>query len=174
MRRDLREDLQVPRKRAPRACIQCRKRKIRCNVTNGYDNPCERCARRKLDCEYISVAEETERSPGGDTTPLPSTSSSTPHYPMDNPPTYAHRYLTYPADMAPIGPLEEHRIFPNIGRQEFPSDHTQGSWTTTPFTNQIYPADVPQQRQYDPWNNAYNTHYYHHPVQMHPDVVYAQ
>ncbi|KAJ7605926.1 hypothetical protein FB45DRAFT_879085 [Roridomyces roridus] len=51
----------LARKRALMACLGCRKRRIRCNAINGYDNPCERCQRRNLPCEYISVAEESQR-----------------------------------------------------------------------------------------------------------------
>ncbi|KAJ7619719.1 hypothetical protein FB45DRAFT_1096180 [Roridomyces roridus] len=138
------------RKRTPIACIHCRKRKIKCKATNGYDKPCERCTRRKFDCEYISVAEESERSPAststrfGDIAPptlVPHECSSTPNYSTENQPTNANRFLNYrPGIMAPICPFDRRRIFPN------------------------------QLQSRTPWNNAYNTHY--HQAQMHPHVIY--
>ncbi|KAJ7641982.1 hypothetical protein FB45DRAFT_1126220 [Roridomyces roridus] len=51
----------APRTRVYLACAQCRRRKIRCISNGDYDKPCERCDRRNLRCEYISVAEEAGR-----------------------------------------------------------------------------------------------------------------
>ncbi|KAJ7433996.1 hypothetical protein FB451DRAFT_1195786 [Mycena latifolia] len=42
------------RKRVYLACLNCRKRKIRC-IKAGESEPCERCVRRGLQCEYLAV-----------------------------------------------------------------------------------------------------------------------
>ncbi|KAJ7579816.1 hypothetical protein C8J56DRAFT_897089 [Mycena floridula] len=46
------------------ACCACRKRKIKCQVQdrNSYQNPCHRCARLDLICEYLPVADDPEAS----------------------------------------------------------------------------------------------------------------
>ncbi|KAG7097061.1 hypothetical protein E1B28_004449 [Marasmius oreades] len=59
--------LAIRRRRAPMACRNCRKRKIKC-VTNEDPphNPCERCTRKGLHCEYVAVGDETPpSSPNG-------------------------------------------------------------------------------------------------------------
>ncbi|KAJ7598838.1 hypothetical protein C8J56DRAFT_175199 [Mycena floridula] len=46
-------------RRATIACRNCRKRKIKCETQeNPPWNPCERCVRKKLQCEYITVADD--------------------------------------------------------------------------------------------------------------------
>ncbi|KAF5393706.1 hypothetical protein D9757_000110 [Collybiopsis confluens] len=51
------------RRRAQIACKNCRKRKIKC-VTNEEPphNPCERCRRKGLTCEYVAVGEPSPPS----------------------------------------------------------------------------------------------------------------
>ncbi|KAF8144558.1 hypothetical protein K438DRAFT_1782748 [Mycena galopus ATCC 62051] len=39
------------------ACMTCRRRKTKCE-TNHPGNPCKRCSRRGLACEYISIRDE--------------------------------------------------------------------------------------------------------------------
>ncbi|KAJ7451328.1 hypothetical protein FB451DRAFT_1186270 [Mycena latifolia] len=47
------------KRRAPVACVNCRKRKVKCiPPADSPHNPCERCTRRSLQCEYRSVADE--------------------------------------------------------------------------------------------------------------------
>ncbi|KAF7324931.1 C6 finger domain [Mycena kentingensis (nom. inval.)] len=43
------------RPKAYMACLNCRKRKIRCKTNDYEDGPCERCVRKKLDCQYVPV-----------------------------------------------------------------------------------------------------------------------
>ncbi|KAJ7142421.1 hypothetical protein C8R44DRAFT_725777 [Mycena epipterygia] len=46
------------------ACLNCRKRKIKCVTTEeSPDKPCERCAKRGLTCEYVSVGDQEFPSP---------------------------------------------------------------------------------------------------------------
>ncbi|KAJ7579853.1 hypothetical protein C8J56DRAFT_897128 [Mycena floridula] len=55
--------LKKKRTRTRIACCVCRKRKIRCHVDrNSYQNPCYRCARLDLTCEYLTVADDPEAS----------------------------------------------------------------------------------------------------------------
>ncbi|KAJ7619714.1 hypothetical protein FB45DRAFT_871821 [Roridomyces roridus] len=82
---DVQISFTVARKRALMACINCRKRRVRarisfagsnlsldpglfeqCNTINIYrqrDDPCERCTRKKIPCEYVSVAEQSPPIP---------------------------------------------------------------------------------------------------------------
>ncbi|KAJ7617165.1 hypothetical protein FB45DRAFT_1007775 [Roridomyces roridus] len=49
------------RKRIYVACTQCRQRKIKCVTASTLefpDTPCERCARKGLQCDYMSVGEQ--------------------------------------------------------------------------------------------------------------------
>ncbi|KAJ7685928.1 hypothetical protein B0H17DRAFT_1072941 [Mycena rosella] len=53
----------LKRRRTILACSHCRKRKIRCITTEQPPkNPCARCARRHLPCEYIAAPDQ-ERDP---------------------------------------------------------------------------------------------------------------
>ncbi|KAJ7122448.1 hypothetical protein C8R44DRAFT_736140 [Mycena epipterygia] len=52
------------RRRVHIACRHCRRRKIKCVITEeSPDKPCERCAKRGLRCEYISVANQQTHPP---------------------------------------------------------------------------------------------------------------
>ncbi|KAJ7359501.1 kinase-like domain-containing protein [Mycena albidolilacea] len=56
--------LNTRRKRAHIACKLCRKRKIKCVTTEEPPrNPCTRCTKRGLTCEYVAVEEEEPDSP---------------------------------------------------------------------------------------------------------------
>ncbi|KAJ7622316.1 hypothetical protein FB45DRAFT_870522 [Roridomyces roridus] len=56
--------LPVLRKRVYVACTNCRRLKMRCDTTEeSLDTPCERCARRGLRCQYLTVEEERSVSP---------------------------------------------------------------------------------------------------------------
>ncbi|KAJ7729760.1 hypothetical protein B0H16DRAFT_1775607 [Mycena metata] len=66
------------RKRIYLACVNCRRRKVRC-ITAGEDTPCQRCVKHGLLCDYVPVSLEREKSlfaipPGeGSTSTPPST-----------------------------------------------------------------------------------------------------
>ncbi|KAF7291454.1 C6 finger domain [Mycena kentingensis (nom. inval.)] len=50
-------------KRRPRAfiaCVNCRRRRVKCNTKDDYDVPCERCIQRGLQCCYIPIAEDID------------------------------------------------------------------------------------------------------------------
>lgn len=60
------------RRRAYVACVTCRKRKIKCvTASDADDDPCTRCKKKGIPCEFIAVPDEDESSPG----PGPTTSS---------------------------------------------------------------------------------------------------
>ncbi|KAJ7355337.1 hypothetical protein DFH08DRAFT_933306 [Mycena albidolilacea] len=51
------------KKRIYVACIPCRKRKIRCvTIDDSPNTPCKRCTEKGLECEYLAVCEEREKS----------------------------------------------------------------------------------------------------------------
>ncbi|KAJ7458497.1 hypothetical protein FB451DRAFT_1273284 [Mycena latifolia] len=72
-----------PRRRVSLACVLCRKRKIKCSRSDEspYD-PCQRCKRRGLVCEYVSVSEERAQS----TSRLPAGTPAAPSVPLRPPP----------------------------------------------------------------------------------------
>ncbi|KAJ7473267.1 hypothetical protein FB451DRAFT_1174918 [Mycena latifolia] len=81
------------RKRIYVACLHCRKRKIKC-ITASESEPCERCARRGLECEYLPVSVEQAQQPsptsGRDGPPARSATPG-PHMPISwtqSPQTY--------------------------------------------------------------------------------------
>ncbi|CAK5284675.1 unnamed protein product [Mycena citricolor] len=52
----------APIRRMPMACVNCRRRKIKCvTSTKQPSAPCERCTKRKLDCEFVPVSESAEQ-----------------------------------------------------------------------------------------------------------------
>ncbi|KAJ7912352.1 hypothetical protein B0H13DRAFT_1875019 [Mycena leptocephala] len=53
------------------ACLLCRKRKIKCMTDDSGENPCARCFRKGLRCEYIPVAVQKEQS-----VPMPASGGS--------------------------------------------------------------------------------------------------
>ncbi|KAJ7485864.1 hypothetical protein FB451DRAFT_66409 [Mycena latifolia] len=53
----------IERKRAGIACSNCRRRKIKCISSGPAQEPCERCAKRDLSCEYVAVADSTQQNP---------------------------------------------------------------------------------------------------------------
>ncbi|KAJ7915859.1 hypothetical protein B0H13DRAFT_385133 [Mycena leptocephala] len=52
------------RRRVYVACVHCRQRKIRCITSEeSRDKPCERCAKKGLQCEYLAVSEQQANPP---------------------------------------------------------------------------------------------------------------
>ncbi|KAK7039928.1 hypothetical protein R3P38DRAFT_3469205 [Favolaschia claudopus] len=61
-------------KRTDNACSNCRRRKIKCKISKERPkDPCERCVKRRLCCQYISVADQEDSSPSPEPTPPPAT-----------------------------------------------------------------------------------------------------
>ncbi|KAJ7129778.1 hypothetical protein C8R44DRAFT_732615 [Mycena epipterygia] len=83
------------RRRAMIACTNCRKRKIKCVTSEEPPrNPCARCSKRSLTCEYVAVeiGEEYSPTPESPAAPLPPTL-----YP------HSHSYLNHPGAQPPAG-----------------------------------------------------------------------
>ncbi|KAJ3736473.1 hypothetical protein DFJ43DRAFT_621684 [Lentinula guzmanii] len=126
------------RRRAQIACRNCRKRKIKC-VTNEEPphNPCERCQRKGLVCEYVAVGEPSppstpalERSVQNDRIPLDSQGyayaggSQFPNSTYSTEPSMGNQIIGYPnyphmgapshpAHLNPLGfPSEMHGSWP--------------------------------------------------------------
>ncbi|KAJ7628792.1 hypothetical protein FB45DRAFT_1080049 [Roridomyces roridus] len=51
-----------PRTRVYMACVNCRRRRIKCKSGDSGENPCKRCVKRGLRCEYMSVEEQRQRN----------------------------------------------------------------------------------------------------------------
>ncbi|KAJ6566153.1 hypothetical protein B0H19DRAFT_1066493 [Mycena capillaripes] len=70
------------------ACLNCRRSKIKCLTVDSQENPCKRCARKGLICEYRTVAEEREQSANADGThsygqqPAPPAAQAASSYPL--------------------------------------------------------------------------------------------
>ncbi|KAJ7115722.1 hypothetical protein C8R44DRAFT_739471 [Mycena epipterygia] len=63
----------MTRRRVVLACTNCRRRKIRCLTSEDPSkNPCERCVKKGLKCEYLRVADQ------GDELPTPTSKTQTP------------------------------------------------------------------------------------------------
>ncbi|KAJ7105027.1 hypothetical protein C8R44DRAFT_887032 [Mycena epipterygia] len=59
----------VQRRRSKLACVNCQKRKVRCIAPEQPPtNPCARCTRRRLTCEYV-VSTEDDSSPPANQSP---------------------------------------------------------------------------------------------------------
>ncbi|KAJ7655495.1 hypothetical protein B0H17DRAFT_1098864 [Mycena rosella] len=80
------------------ACVHCRKRKIKCiTAAEAPDRPCERCVRKNIHCEYMSVNQHNALYPahpsGREGAPPPPPRPAVPDSYMPNssaqsPPTY--------------------------------------------------------------------------------------
>ncbi|KAJ7275750.1 hypothetical protein C8J57DRAFT_1589863 [Mycena rebaudengoi] len=104
----------VKRRRAYVACTNCRQRKVRCvSPSEVGDEPCNRCSKRGLKCEYIAIPDNQETSSGGDstTTPEPLSGSNSPDGPPPAPytsvsstlpmdPSYSRRRSSHYANVA--------------------------------------------------------------------------
>ncbi|KAJ7164473.1 hypothetical protein C8R46DRAFT_1278822 [Mycena filopes] len=93
--------LNPKRNRVYIACRACRKRKAKCISDDYADSPCERCVRKNLRCEYITVADEQS---GSKTSPPPSTRPGNHRapYPSQPPP------IAQAAAQSAYGPVHPH------------------------------------------------------------------
>ncbi|KAJ7478265.1 hypothetical protein FB451DRAFT_1396049 [Mycena latifolia] len=67
------------RRRTILACTNCRRRKIRCITTEQPPkNPCARCVKKGLSCEYVAAPEAEEYSGSTSRPQTPDTSRSAP------------------------------------------------------------------------------------------------
>ncbi|KAJ6535542.1 hypothetical protein B0H19DRAFT_1080014 [Mycena capillaripes] len=72
------------------ACLNCRKRKIKCLTVDSEQKPCGRRVRKRLLCEYRTIAEDQEQSASAGATdsygckPAPSTTQAAGSCPLGN------------------------------------------------------------------------------------------
>ncbi|KAJ8086513.1 hypothetical protein PM082_005336 [Marasmius tenuissimus] len=129
------------------ACRNCRKRKIKC-VTNEDPphNPCERCTRKGLHCEYVAVGDETP--PSSPNAP----SHSSPHsIPRD----YTYYPLQHPQATSLNSTLQGNGV-PGVPRSLNPSNTGYGG--SPPYSNSSgqYPYGMIQsQNQNQSWSQQY-------------------
>ncbi|KAJ7106674.1 hypothetical protein C8R44DRAFT_745141 [Mycena epipterygia] len=92
------------RRRVYIACLNCRRRKIKCLTEESEQRPCERCIRKGLVCEYLPVADEQAQSAGSN--PPPPTQSGFGHPPPApyNQPPVPRPAATFNATPAYNGP----------------------------------------------------------------------
>ncbi|KAJ7099851.1 hypothetical protein C8R43DRAFT_1244276 [Mycena crocata] len=105
------------RRRVFIACLNCRKRKIKCMTDDTEQQPCDRCIRKGLLCEYLAVGDEDSTSardpPPGRSSAGQSPSSS-----------------SYPAGSYPVS-----------------STNSNGAYGTHPPPHAIHPQYAPSQPQ---------------------------
>ncbi|KAJ7781336.1 hypothetical protein B0H16DRAFT_1710553 [Mycena metata] len=112
------------RRRATIACVNCRRRKVKCATTEDPPrNPCARCTKRSLVCEYVAVEEDDLESPVSPLYPNPYTNAPA-HYP-NGPPT-GYMPPTYPAQQPPYGqwnPSQPSQPFNPSGHLRHPTNY---------------------------------------------------
>ncbi|KAJ3967536.1 hypothetical protein EV361DRAFT_487360 [Lentinula raphanica] len=139
------------RRRAQIACRNCRKRKIKC-VTNEEPphNPCERCQRKGLICEYVAVGE-----PSPPSTPALERSVKTEQIPLSSQGySYAggsqYPNSTYPTEHSMGNQMVGYPSYPHMGNPSHPahldplgfSPEMHGHWAG-PNTNAGMVANQP-------------------------------
>ncbi|KAJ7617270.1 hypothetical protein FB45DRAFT_1034562 [Roridomyces roridus] len=83
------------------ACLTCRKRKLRCITFEQPPNsPCERCARKNIHCEYVSVSDEQDTEYTGGPVHAADMAAPMPVDPRQNP-RLAHLGRNSPAPPLP-------------------------------------------------------------------------
>ncbi|KAJ4482675.1 hypothetical protein C8R41DRAFT_841075 [Lentinula lateritia] len=167
------------RRRAQIACRNCRKRKIKC-VTNEEPphNPCERCQRKGLTCEYVAVGE-----PSPPSTPALEHAEHNRLPPNSQGYTYAsHSHLpdsTYSMESSLHNQMTGYPTYPDMGSPNssahlnplrFPSDH-QSPWPVSnpnagmlanqagpTFDKSYYPPDylASSGSNLSQWNHAHD------------------
>ncbi|KAJ7513043.1 hypothetical protein B0H11DRAFT_2182309 [Mycena galericulata] len=117
----------IQRKRAFIACSNCRKRKVKASaLSNARDcsnlndesgqEPCKRCTKKGLDCEYVAVSGQNEPRPKVQQSPPPptpgygdvSSSQGPPTSPMKAPAEWLDPYPSHDRIGRPISNLHAH------------------------------------------------------------------
>ncbi|KAJ7629118.1 hypothetical protein FB45DRAFT_48720 [Roridomyces roridus] len=107
------------RRRVVIACTNCRRRKIRCATDSEDDiprNPCERCVKKGLKCEYITVADQFSTPPPA--SPSPRSSLDAPYYQLPRPEDSRAPYSRAPPFQShhpppPPGAVHQSRYLPH-------------------------------------------------------------
>ncbi|KAJ7679724.1 hypothetical protein B0H17DRAFT_1139006 [Mycena rosella] len=96
------DHLQV-RRRVYIACLNCRKRKIKCMTEESDRKPCDRCIRHGLVCEYVPVADESIHSALPGAAPQSDVQPFTAFNPYPVHESHAHTGGTWP-QYTPVAP----------------------------------------------------------------------
>ncbi|KAJ7136953.1 hypothetical protein C8R44DRAFT_948704 [Mycena epipterygia] len=119
----------MTRRRVVLACTNCRRRKIRCLTSEDPPkNPCERCVKKGLKCEYLPVADQ------GDELPSPTLRTQTPQLAPDG-----HR---------PTRPQSAQHTNPSYSSGPPVDPQFQRMGPPNPGSSYSYPSPVPPSTQY--------------------------
>ncbi|KIK65358.1 hypothetical protein GYMLUDRAFT_82608 [Collybiopsis luxurians FD-317 M1] len=140
------------RRRAQIACRNCRKRKIKC-VTNEEPphNPCERCRRKGLTCEYVAVGEPSPPStPASEHPPIALNNQP---YPYGGGSSFPHYGVPYTnSNQMPVGYSDYTVNNPAQLQSRFQSE-SQSSWNVAGLNSVILnsqPGSIPGRPPYYP------------------------
>ncbi|KAJ7662819.1 hypothetical protein DFH06DRAFT_1397090 [Mycena polygramma] len=138
----------LKRRRTIMACVNCRKRKIRCITTEQPPtNPCARCTKKRIPCEYVAVPEPewySASSPSPQTPEFPASAGDTSASPspwtpppLSPPPSQAPSlvpHLPYTAPPAGHRPRYAGGRYPDLalGHQSSQPDRSM-SMPTSPY-----------------------------------------
>ncbi|KAJ7472412.1 hypothetical protein B0H11DRAFT_1353854 [Mycena galericulata] len=156
------------------ACLNCRKRKIKCIAQDEYPRPpCIRCSRKGIKCEYVSVADAPSIPENGPKWLEPLVPES---YIQDG--SVQSQASYQPFDAYAAEEISDHRHpfrqHPNPTRFPQGSDENSGedmficgsqTWQSPPLTNPFYPPlNAPssppvEQVHYGPFPGPANTIY---------------
>ncbi|KAK7042102.1 hypothetical protein R3P38DRAFT_305443 [Favolaschia claudopus] len=140
-------------KRTDLACSHCRRRRVKCKISkDNPQEPCERCVKRQLCCQYMSVAEqeqEFEMAPAPQ--PLPS-STPTPGSYRGSP---RHSDSHFMIGEYSEGDLQEYSNCSLRSGRPYPTNQNPLLQPTPPYpTTQpagvgyYYPQNIPQHSNY--------------------------
>ncbi|KAF8148134.1 hypothetical protein K438DRAFT_1989316 [Mycena galopus ATCC 62051] len=88
------------RRRTMMACVNCRRRKMRCITTEQPPrNPCARCTKKGLNCEYVSADRDDDSSANQSSSEFPESSAHPARPPMP-PPSRATQSWPNPSDFS--------------------------------------------------------------------------
>ncbi|KAJ7818771.1 hypothetical protein B0H14DRAFT_3739519 [Mycena olivaceomarginata] len=139
------------RRRTLMACTNCRKRKMRCITTEQPPtNPCARCTKKGLPCEYVSVEEDSTpgQSPNLVSSALPGSGGHSRHPSLQAParPMSASNDFSRGQGMAPplpyTGPPPLHGRPRYSGGAQYPDLSLSGQGSSHQTSQQYYPTQA--------------------------------
>ncbi|KAJ7179904.1 hypothetical protein C8R43DRAFT_381464 [Mycena crocata] len=137
------------RRRAMIACTNCRKRKIKCVTTEEPPrNPCARCTKRALSCEYVAVDEDS--TPESPVSQLPSVPYPSPY----------NSGTAYSNPGVPTGYMPSPSYPPYNGQWNPPPSQSHPSFSTPVYPTQNGASYNRQQYGPGPGGNPFGGHGY--------------
>ncbi|KAJ7627942.1 hypothetical protein DFH06DRAFT_1338773 [Mycena polygramma] len=115
------------------ACLNCRKRKIKCLTEDSEQKPCERCVRKGLLCEYRPVADEGDPSAG-----IPSGAARPSAGQPISPPGVAPGHYFGAGNPRPPQGGNAHYPATSQGWGSTPNDFSQGGQRVPPGSRPLY------------------------------------